>query len=196
MPPAPLLRSGKSRRTADSPISFYIQKAFDTPSLVSFAAGLVDEGSLPVEDVRAAAAEILADPASGQAALQYGSTQGLPALREQVLQIVCAADGVAPAALNLTAADVCITTGSQQLLYLIGEVLFDPGDIVITEAPSYFVFHSLLQSHGAKVLTVPMDDHGMKVDELEALLERLRRSGELRGCEPSTPSITSRTRPA
>jgi 2-aminoadipate transaminase len=74
---------------------------------------------------------------------------------------------------------VCITTGSQQLLYLIGEILFDPGDIVITEAPSYFVFHSLLQSHGARVLTVPMDDDGMRTDELEALLERLRRSGEL-----------------
>ncbi len=179
MPPAPLSRSGKSRRTADSPISYYIQKALENPSLVSFAAGLVDEGSLPVEDVRIAAAELLAYPSSGQAALQYGSTQGLPALCEHVLQLVCNADGVSPADLNLTAADVCITTGSQQLLYLIGEVLFDPGDIVITEAPSYFVFHSLLQSHGAKVLAVPMDADGMRTDDLEALLERLKRSGEL-----------------
>lgn len=179
MPPAPLSRSGKSARTADSPISFYIQKAFENPSLVSFAAGLVDEGSLPVEEVRAAALEILSDPAAGRAALQYGSTQGMPKLREQVLQLVCDADGATPSELNLSAADVCITTGSQQLLYLIGEVLFDPGDIVITEAPSYFVFHSLLQSHGARVLTIPMDDDGMKTDELELLLERLKRSGEL-----------------
>src|SRR6185437_5145487 len=63
--------------------------------------------------------------------------------------------------------------------YLLGEVLFDPGDIVITEAPSYFVYHSLLQSHGARVLTVPMDDGGLKLDALEALFERLARSGEL-----------------
>src|SRR5207253_7677165 len=111
--------------------------------------------------------------------LQYGSTQGLPELRAQVLDLVCTADGVKPADVNLTPRDVCITTGSQQLLYLVGEILFDPGDIVITEAPSYFVFHSLLQSHGAKVLTVGMDDEGMKTDELEALLERLKRSGEL-----------------
>jgi 2-aminoadipate transaminase len=74
---------------------------------------------------------------------------------------------------------VCLTTGSQQLLYLLGEVLFDPGDIVIAEAPSYFVYHSLLQSHGARVLTVPVDEHGMDTGALEALLERLRRSGEL-----------------
>ncbi len=179
MPPAPILRSSKSRRTTDSPISYFIQKALETPGLISFAAGLVDEGSLPVEEVRAAAAEVLAGPDSGRAALQYGSTQGLPTLREQVLGLVCAADGVRPVDLNLTPADVCITTGSQQLLYLIGEVLFDPGDIVIAEAPSYFVFHSLLQSHGVKVLTVPMDDEGMRTDELEALLARLQKSGDL-----------------
>lgn len=179
MPPAPLSRSGKSDRTTDSPISFFIQKAFENPGLVSFAAGLVDEGSLPVEEVRAAAAEILSDDATGRAALQYGSTQGMPKLREQVLKLVCDADGVKPADLSLSVADVCITTGSQQLLYLIGEVLFDPGDIVITEAPSYFVFHSLLQSHGARVLTVGMDNDGLKTDELEALLERLKRAGEL-----------------
>ncbi|VTR91209.1 family transcriptional regulator : Transcriptional regulator with HTH domain and aminotransferase domain OS=Singulisphaera acidiphila (strain ATCC BAA-1392 / DSM 18658 / VKM B-2454 / MOB10) GN=Sinac_2242 PE=4 SV=1: Aminotran_1_2 [Gemmata massiliana] len=179
MPPAPLSRSGKSRRTTDSPISYFIQKALETPGLISFAAGLVDEGSLPVEEVGAAVAGIVADPLTGRAALQYGSTQGLPELREQVLQLVCDADGVRPSDVNLTADDVCITTGSQQLLYLLGEVLFDPGDIVITEAPSYFVFHSLLQSHGAKVLTVPLDEHGMRMDALESLLERLRRSGDL-----------------
>jgi 2-aminoadipate transaminase len=74
---------------------------------------------------------------------------------------------------------VCVTTGSQQLLYLLGEVLFDPGDIVVAEAPSYFVYHSLLQSKGARVLTVPMDEHGMKVDALEQLLGRLARTGEI-----------------
>ncbi|MDY3555081.1 PLP-dependent aminotransferase family protein [Gemmata sp. JC717] len=179
MPPAPLSRSGKSRRTTDSPITYFIKKALETPGLVSFAAGLVDEGSLPVDEVRAAAAEILSDPRAGQTALQYGSTHGMPELRRQVLDLVCGLDGVKPSDLNLTPDDVCITTGSQQLLYLLGEVMFDPGDIVISEAPSYFVYHSLLQSHGAKVLTVPMDEHGMDVDALDALLDRLRRSGDL-----------------
>jgi len=179
MPTIPLPRSEKSRRTTDSPITYFIQKALETPSLISFAAGLVDEASLPVNEVRSAMAELLADPAAARAALQYGSTQGLPELREQLLQLVCAADGVRPSDVNLSVEDVCITTGSQQLLYLLGEVMFDPGDIVIAEAPSYFVYHSLLQSHGAKVLSVPMDEYGMKMDELEKLLERLRRSGEL-----------------
>lgn len=179
MPPAPLSRSDKSCRTTDSPISYYVQKALENPRLVSFAAGLVDEESLPAVEVEAAVAKIMANPAVGRAALQYGSTQGLPALRRQVLDRLCAADGVTPADVNLTLADVCITTGSQQLLYLLGEILFNPGDIVITEAPSYFVYHSLLQTHGARVLTVPMDEGGMNVAALESLLEQLKRRGEL-----------------
>jgi DNA-binding transcriptional MocR family regulator len=76
MPPAPLSRSGKSRRTTDSPISYFIKKALETPGLVSFAAGLVDEESLPVAEVAAAAADVLGDPRSGRAALQYGSDAG------------------------------------------------------------------------------------------------------------------------
>src|SRR5262245_10689092 len=139
MPPAPVSRSSKSNRTTDSPISYFIQKALENPDLISLAAGLVDEDSLPVEAVRAAAAQWLAATSAAGAALQYGSTQGDPTLRAQVLDLVCDADGVKPSEVSLTPDDVCITTGSQQLLYLIGEVLFDPGDIVIAEAPSYFV---------------------------------------------------------
>lgn len=179
MPPAPFPRSEKSRRTTDSPITYFINKALETPGLISFAAGLVDEASLPVAEVASAVAGVLADPVTARAALQYGSTQGHTRLRELLLEHVCSADGVKPIELNLTPAHVVVTTGSQQLLYLLGEVLLDPGDIVITEAPSYFVYHSLLQSHGVRVLTVPMDEGGMRTDSLESLLERLKRSGEL-----------------
>ena len=180
MPPAPLPLSNQSRRTGDSPISYFIQKAIETPGLISLAAGLVDEGSLPADDVAAAVASLMANPASAKAALQYGSTQGLPALREQVVQHVCGADGVKPSDMNVTADDVVLTTGSQQMLYLLGETLFNEGDIVICEAPSYFVYHDCLKSHGAKVYSVPMDvAGGMNLDELEDLLQRLERSGEL-----------------
>ena len=177
--PAPLHRSEKSRRTTDSPITYFIQKALETAERISVAAGLGDEGSLPAAEVGQAVAGIGADAAEARAALQYGSTQGHTALRQQVLDQVCAADAVKPADVNLSVEDVVITTGSQQLLYLLGEVLFDAGDIVITEAPSYFVYHSLLQSHGVRVLAVPMDEHGMRMDALEALLEKLKRTGEL-----------------
>ncbi|HEY2909347.1 MAG TPA: PLP-dependent aminotransferase family protein [Gemmataceae bacterium] len=176
---APLSLSSTALRTTDSPISYFVQKALETPGLISLAAGLVDEPSLPCAELASAMSQLMADPAAGRAALQYGSTQGLLSLRERVLNLVCAADGVAASDIGLSPENVVITTGSQQLLYLLGELLFDPGDIVVTEAPSYFVYHSLLQSHGARVLTVPMDDNGLRLDALEALFERLDRSGEL-----------------
>lgn len=177
---APLTLSAQSTRTTDSPITYFIQKALETQGLISFAAGLVDEQSLPAQEIAAAVAKIMADPAAAQAALQYGSTQGLPALRENVLHHVCKADDVTPAELRLTANDVVLTTGSQQFLYLLGEAVLDEGDIVITEAPSYFVYHSLLQSHGICVMTVPMDAGGMDMNALESLLAKLDRSGELK----------------
>jgi 2-aminoadipate transaminase len=179
MDAAPLALSAKALRTTDSPISTLIRLALETPGLISLAAGLVDESSLPLEEVARAATDVLARPDTARAALQYGTTEGYLPLREKVLAQVCAADGVRPAELNLTADEVVVTTGSQQLLYLLGEVLLDSGDIVITEAPSYFVYHGVLASKGVRVLSVPMDADGMDIDALEALLQRLKRSGEI-----------------
>lgn len=179
MPPAPLPVSDTARRTTDSPISYFIQKAIETKGLISLAAGLVDESHFPTAEVAEAVTGMMADPAAARVALQYGSTQGLPELRERVLNRVCEADGVKPAAHRLSASNVVLTTGSQQMLYLLGEVLFNPGDIVICEAPSYFVYHGVLMSNGVRVLTVPMDDGGMDLDALEALLTKLDRTGEL-----------------
>jgi len=179
MAPAPLSFSARALRTGDSPIGYFIQKAIETPGLISLAAGLVDEGSLPAAKVAAAAAAILGNDRAAKAALQYGSTQGLPALRKQIVDLLCKADGTAPESQNIGAADVVLTTGSQQMLYILGEVIFDVGDIVICEAPSYFVYHDCLKSHGARVLSVPMDECGMDLAALDALLAKLEAAGEL-----------------
>lgn len=180
MPTAPITFSARSLRTGDSPISALIQQALSTPGLISFAAGLVDEPSLPVAQTREAFATLFRDPQSAQAALQYGSTPGYRPLREKVLDLVCAADGVTPEAMHVTADDVLLTSGSQQFLYLLGEMLCEPGDIVITEAPSYFVYHGVLASQGVRVLTVPMDAGGLDLTALEELLLRLEHTGELK----------------
>jgi len=175
----PVALSAKAMRATDSPITTLIRTALENPGLISLAAGLVDEASLPTDEIAHAAAELFANPEAARAALQYGTTQGHPPLREKVLAHACAADGVRPEELSLTPEEVVITTGSQQLLYLVGEILLDPGDIVITEAPSYFVYHGVLASKGVRVLAAPMDHDGMDTDALDELLHRLERSGEL-----------------
>src|SRR5262249_960774 len=143
------------------------------------AAGLVDYGSLPADEVRDALDHILTRPESARAALQYGTTQGYIPLREKLLDRSLALDDVSAADVLLTVDDVVLTTGSQHPLYLLGELLLNPGDLVITEAPSYFVYQGTLNSLGARTLTVPMDEHGMNTDALEELLTRLERSGEI-----------------
>jgi 2-aminoadipate transaminase len=169
----------RAHQTADQPISYFMQQAVENPKLISLAAGLVDEESLPSEDVKEVLDELLGEHAAGRAALQYGTTQGFAPLREKLLSRTAALDGLTPRDLSLTPDDVVVTTGSQQLLYLLGELLLDPGDIVIAEAPSYFVYHGTLNSLGVRTLSVPMDDEGINVDALADLLKRLERAGEL-----------------
>ena len=85
MPHAPLRLSEQAQRTTEQPISHFMKQAIETPGLISLAAGLVDEPSLPTAEIAQAVAEVFADPATAKAALQYGTTQGLAALRQAIL---------------------------------------------------------------------------------------------------------------
>jgi 2-aminoadipate transaminase len=174
-----LALSSKSVRTREQPISFLIAEALRNPGLINLAAGLVDPLTLPVEECDAITRRLFADPARGRAALQYDTTVGLAPLRQALLAHLERMEGLSARELGLTENDLVVTTGSQQALYLIGDVLIDPGDIVIAANPSYFVYAGALQSLGATVLTVPMDTDGMVVDEVEHLLARLERDGRL-----------------
>jgi 2-aminoadipate transaminase len=179
MSAATLSFSTKARRTPESPISYFMEKAIGNPNLISLAAGLVDSESLPAGPVARAMAEILNDPKAAKAALQYGTTRGYLPLLEKIAGHIATLDGTTAQAMGISARDVMVTTGSQQLLYMLSELLLDPEDIVIVESPSYFVFHSVLAGTGVRVVSVPMDDDGMKTGELEATLTRLDAAGEL-----------------
>jgi 2-aminoadipate transaminase len=159
------------------PIGELMQLALHRPELISLAAGFVDQASLPVEETRRATETLLADVARGRAALQYGTNAGLLALREQVLARFLAAEGPQPAPPTID--QVLLTAGSNQLLHLAGEVLFDPGDIVLCSAPTYFVYLGLLASFGARAVGVAIDEEGMIPAALDEELDRRRRAGEL-----------------
>jgi len=177
--PPPLAWSDKARRTKDSPISFLIAEAMRNPSLINFAAGLVDPWSLPVEECLDITRKILSDPERGRRALQYDTTLGMRELRWQCLKHLAMLEDKPVEQLGYGADDIVVTNGSQQALYLIGDILVNPGDIVIAANPSYFVYTGTLQSLGAKVMAVPMDQHGMDVDAVAALMEKLARTGEI-----------------
>jgi 2-aminoadipate transaminase len=179
--------SAKGRRTREAPISALMAAALKDSQLINLAVGLVDPATLPVEDCAQIARKIFGDERRGRAALQYDTTLGLRPLRQAVLEHLETLEGRPASSFSISADDILITTGSQQTLYLIADVLVDPGDIVITANPSYFVFAGVLQSLGAHVLTVPMDEQGMDVDAVERLLARLA----LRGTLPKFIYVTS-----
>ncbi|HTL28671.1 MAG TPA: PLP-dependent aminotransferase family protein [Tepidisphaeraceae bacterium] len=174
-----LALSAKAARTKEQPISYLIQVVINNPTIINLAAGLVDPLTLPVEEVKSITHRIFSDTARGQTVLQYDTTQGLADLRKAVLAHMEKLEGMPAAKMGLSADDLMITNGSQQALYLIGDVLIDPGDIVIAANPSYFVYTGALSSLGAKVIAAPTDENGMDVDAVEQILQRLERSGEI-----------------
>jgi 2-aminoadipate transaminase len=171
--------SARAGRTTAQPINYLIATALAKENLISLAAGLVDQETLPTTELAAIAAELLGDGVAGRQSLQYGSTAGLPELRTGLLEWMCELDGVRPGALSLTPENVVVSSGSQQLLFILTDILVDPGDIVITGWPSYFVYTGVLRAAGAEVRGVDLDEDGMIPEALEATLAGIEAEGKL-----------------
>ncbi len=182
-PPTMPDQNGLSRRAlwaGGEPIAnLLMARTLAHPEIVSLAAGFVDQQTLPLEPTRQALDVIWSDPKRAQAGLQYGTTIGYRPLREAVLQRMLSADGRTEDELNLSVDRVVITAGSNQFLFLVADMLLDPGDVVICGAPSYFVFLGLLDSLGACARGVQTDEHGLIPEAVDAELARLDASGEL-----------------
>src|SRR3954466_15088531 len=93
MSPSPLSLSAQARRTADSPINALIAAKLANPDLVNFAAGLVDEATLPVAEVAAITDRLFAGGRRGQRPLQSGTAIGLRTLREELIAPLERLDG-------------------------------------------------------------------------------------------------------
>lgn len=166
-------------RTEAPSISWLMATALSRPKLISLAAGFTDNESLPVEDVRALLDEILASAKTGQPSLQYGTTAGDSNLRKLTARHLQSLDGKSGSAAAYSPDRMIITNGSQQMLYMVSEAVCDPGDIVLVEDPSYFVYIGILQSHGVQARGIRMEKDGLELNHLEAVLETLKRNGEL-----------------
>ncbi|RZI84981.1 MAG: PLP-dependent aminotransferase family protein [Rubrivivax sp.] len=106
-----------------------ILKVTERPGVLSLAGGLPAPESFPVEAIRSACDQVLAT--QGSTALQYAASEGLPPLREWIARRL-SRDGW-----QVDAAQVLITTGSQQGLDLLGKVLLDEGSPALVEQPTY-----------------------------------------------------------
>lgn len=140
-------------------------KLLGQPGVISFAGGFPDSAMFDVDGIAEAARRALADEPG--AALQYGATEGYQPLREQLARFMAhkGAEGVAPEQL-------IVTTGSQQALDLLGKCLVDPGSKAIVEGPTFLATIQCFRLYGADLVSAPIDGDGVKVDELERLIQQ------------------------
>jgi DNA-binding transcriptional MocR family regulator len=132
------------------------------PGMISFAGGYPASDLFDREGLDAAAARASQQPTL---CLQYGPTDGLAILKEQLAQLMTRRG--TPCAPS----DLLVTTGSQQGFDLLLRVIVAPGDVVLVEQPAYPATLQALKLQRADVVTVPVDQHGLDVAKLAELLE-------------------------
>lgn len=175
-----LVLSALGRRARPPAITALMRTALETPGLLSLAAGFTDNATLPVTAV-GEALRSLATTAKEPEYLQYGTNAGRPGLRAEVAARVLTLDGAVAdeAAVAARAAQTFMTNGSQQALYLAIQTLCEPGDIVLVDRPSYFVFLELLGGLGVEARSLPVDKDGrLDAAGIAVMLRRIHAAGE------------------
>ena len=164
------------RRTAPPDIARLMTMALEQPGLLSLAAGFTDNATLPVAAVCAAVEALAARPGEPEF-LQYGINRGRPQLRQLLAARLAAMEPALEA--GQLEPQLFVTNGSQQALYLAMQTLCDPGDIVLVDRPSYFVFLELLTGLGVRAVSLPVDGRGlMDAAALDSRLAELQRAGK------------------
>ncbi len=139
------------------------------PEIVSLAGGMPNLSAIPMDMMAGIVEKLIRE--HGQEALQYGSGQGHPQLREQICDVM-ALEGI-----KANPNDVLVTTGSQQALDLISRIFIDPGDVVLVEAPSYVGALGTFAQYEASVVHVEMDQNGLIPEALRQAIKTLRYQG-------------------
>lgn len=131
--------------------------------IISFAGGIPDGALFEIEDIRASFEHVLAH--QPRRALQYGSTPGEPELREAAAHLVSRH-------LRTTPAQIQVTAGSQEGIYLAAQTMLSPGDVVLVEEPTYLAAVQAFMLNGARMVGVPTDADGVVPDALASAIAR------------------------
>lgn len=137
-------------------------KLTEQPDIISFAGGLPAPEVFPVKQFQEACNYVLEN--MGAQALQYSTTEGYRPLRDMI------ARHTARYSVNVDPDNILITSGSQQALDFIGRVFINQGDHIVVESPTYLGALQAWNAYGAQYISVPSDENGMIVDELEKAL--------------------------
>ena len=156
-----------SDRILNTPSSFIrdILKVLDAPDIISFAGGLPNPVSFPIDALKDAINGAIRK--NGSKLFQYSTTEGYLPLRELIAEKYRRKFG-----LDVRPEDILVTNGSQQALELIGTVLLNKGDKVLMEEPGYLGAIQAFSLSEPEFLSVTLQDDGLDVDKLEDVLKR------------------------
>jgi DNA-binding transcriptional MocR family regulator len=135
--------------------------------LISFAGGMPNNDLFPVKEID----EIynnLPDEIK-RIGFQYGPTSGYPPLVRN-LKTYLKNKG-----LPIKSNKILITTGSLQAISIITQELINEGDIILTENPSFVGALSVFETYRANVIGIPIDEHGIIIDELKSTIDKFSR---------------------
>lgn len=130
--------------------------------VISLAGGLPATDAIPVQRIRHAADDALAE----SSAVQYTETSGRRALRAVVAERESRHLGR-----TIVLSEVVITHGSQQALTLLAQALLDPGSLVVVDEPAYAGALQVFSIADADIRAIPVTDDGMDTDELARMLD-------------------------
>ena len=135
------------------------------PDIISFAGGLPAPELFPLEELKKVDAAVI--DKEGQAAVQYGTTDGYVPLRQHICERMKKSFGV-----DCKVDEVFITSGSQQGLSFIPQIFINPGDVMLVESPTYLGALNAFKLCGPEFVELPTDDKGVIPEELEKILKK------------------------
>jgi DNA-binding transcriptional MocR family regulator len=135
----------------------------DKPEVISFAGGLPAPELFPIEEMKKV--DIAIYEKEGRKAVQYGTTEGYVPLREEICKRMKNKFFV-----DCEPKDVVVTTGSQQALFILSQILVDMDETVCMESPSYMGAIMAFDPVRPKYIEVPTDDKGIVPEQLDKIL--------------------------
>ncbi|HEY6052399.1 MAG TPA: PLP-dependent aminotransferase family protein [Gaiellaceae bacterium] len=154
-----------ARALVDDDALAEVMRASNAPGVISFAGGFPNPETFPWETLPEVVAAIVG--ARDATAFQYPPVPGLPSTLDFMASRIERIEGARPGD-----GELLMTSGGIEAMQLVGTAFLEPGDLVVCESPTYLGAIMGFRAAGARLETVALDDEGLRVDELEALLER------------------------
>lgn len=141
-----------------------IMNIYDNSKTISFAGGIPSPDLFPKEEFNKIQKDLLKSKV--EEIFSHSPVTGHKGLKKEIKKLMLGRE------VRASIKEIMVTSGSQQGLDVIVRTFVNPNDIILVEEPTFFGAIELFKSLGAKVIGVPMDKCGIRIDILEYLIKK------------------------